>query len=422
MPERNGMLKKRKKLLIITVLLFVLVSTACGRKNGETTDGAKATLVYGTMNLDQEMSTWIAEYNLAHEDCQVEVREYGQDGFEEGLMRLNAEIVQGNGPDLLDLSDIDVAPYISLGALMDLYPLLAADTELQPETFVPGILKLYEENGHLYGIAPGYRLETIMGEKTLLGDPSEWTVEKMNDVIDNLPDDSCFINNLGALGFLRIVLQRGMDEYVNWEAESCSFDSNQFKELLQLAAVMDTFPVFDDDEQAIAEGKLLANRLYVSDVEEYAASSRLFQGEPVVCVGFPSPEGGGALVTPYLPVGICREENLDAAWEFVRSLLGEEFQEEHIRFNFPLRQDSLQRLFEETITRSAKNEPADRAISQEDCDALYEVIYSANNSQVFDANIWDIVSEEAEAYFAGEKALEQVVQIIQNRAETYIQE
>ncbi len=416
------MLKKRKKLLIITVLLFVLVSTACGRKNGETTDGAKATLVYGTMNLDQEMSTWIAEYNLAHEDCQVEVREYGQDGFEEGLMRLNAEIVQGNGPDLLDLSDIDVAPYISLGALMDLYPLLAADTELQPETFVPGILKLYEENGHLYGIAPGYRLETIMGEKTLLGDPSEWTVEKMNDVIDNLPDDSCFINNLGALGFLRIVLQRGMDEYVNWEAESCSFDSNQFKELLQLAAVMDTFPVFDDDEQAIAEGKLLANRLYVSDVEEYAASSRLFQGEPVVCVGFPSPEGGGALVTPYLPVGICREENLDAAWEFVRSLLGEEFQEEHIRFNFPLRQDSLQRLFEETITRSAKNEPADRAISQEDCDALYEVIYSANNSQVFDANIWDIVSEEAEAYFAGEKALEQVVQIIQNRAETYIQE
>lgn len=416
------MLRKRKIFIFMAVLLFTLILTACGRKNGETVNETQMTLVYATMYLDQEMSAWIAEYNLTHENCQIQVREYGRDDFEEGLMRLNAEIVQGNGPDLIDLSDIDVGPYISLGVLADLYPLMDADTELHRETFVPGILKLYEENGHLYGIAPGYRLETIMGEKAMLGDPSEWTVEKMSDVIDNLPEGSCFINNLGSLGLLRIVLQRGMDGYVDWEAADCSFDSNQFKELLQLAAVMDTLPVFDNDEQAIAEGKLLANRLYVSDLGEYVAASRLFQGEPVVCVGYPSSEGGGALVTPYLPIGICCEENQDAAWEFVKSLLGEEFQEKHIRFNFPLRQNSLQKQFEKLMARSAENEPADEAIRQEDCDALYEVIYSANNSSIFDANIWNIVSEEAETYFDGEKTLDQVVQIIQNRAKIYIQE
>lgn len=416
------MLKKSKKFIIMTVLLFALVLTACTRENGETVDRTPVTLVYGTMNLDQEMSTWIAEYNLTHEDCQIEVREYGQDDLEEGMMRLNAEIVRGNGPDLIDLSDIDVGSYISLGVLADLYPLIDADTELQRETFVPGILKLYEENGHLYGIAPGYRLETIMGEKALLGDPSEWTVEKMKDVIDNLPEGSCFINNLGSLGLLRIVLQGEMDEYVDWEAADCSFDSNQFKELLQLAAVMDTLPVFDNDEQAISERKLLANRLYVSDLGEYVASSHLFQGKSVVCVGYPFPEGGSALVTPYLPVGVCCGENQDAAWKFVRSLLGEEFQEKHIRFNFPLRQDSLQKQFEESMTRSAENESADEAIKQEDCDALYEVIYSANNSRVFDTNIWDIVSEEAKAYFDGDKTMDQVVKIIQNRVKTYMSE
>ena len=422
MLENNDMLKKNRKFIIMTVLLSTLILTACTRESGETADGTPVTLVYGTMNLEQEMSTWIAEYNLTHEDYQIAVREYGQDGFEEGLTRLNAEIVRGNGPDLLDLSNIDVGSYISLGVLADLYPLMDADTELQREIFVPGILKLYEENGHLYGIAPGYRLETIMGEKALLGDPSEWTVEKMNDVIESLPEGSCFINNLGSLGLLRIVLQRGMDEYVDWEAADCSFDSDQFKELLQLAAVMDTLPVFDNDEQAIAEGKVLTNRLYVSDLGGYAASSRLFQGESVVCVGYPSPKGGSALVTPYLPVGICCEENQDAAWEFVKSLLGEEFQEKHIRFNFPLRQDSLQKQLEKSMIRSVENEPADEAIRQEDCDALYEAIYSANNSRVFDANIWDIVSEEAEAYFDGDKTLDQVVQIIQNRVKTYIQE
>ena len=422
MLECNDMLKKSKKCIIVTALLSALVLTACTREDGETTDGTPVTLVYGTMNLDQEMSTWIAEYNLTHEDCQIEVREYGQDDLEEGRMRLNAEIVEGNGPDLIDLSDIDVGPYISLGVLADLYPLIDADTELQRETFVPGILKLYEESGHLYGIAPGYRLETIMGEKALLGDPAEWTVEKMKDVIDNLPEGSCFINNLGSLGLLRIVLQGEMDKYVDWETADCSFDSDAFKELLQLAAAMDALPVFDNDEQAIAEGKALANRLYVSDLGEYAASARLFSGKAAVCVGYPFPEGGSALVTPYLPVGICSGENQDAAWEFVKSLLGEEFQEKHIRFNFPLRQDSLQKQFEKSMARSAENEAADEAIGQEDCDALYEVIYSANTSRVFDANIWDIVSEEAEAYFDGDKTLDQVVQIIQKRVEIYVHE
>lgn len=413
---------KGKKRIIPVILVSALVLTACGKNNGGTAEETPVTLVYGTMHLEQEMSTWIAEYNLTHKDCQVEVREYGQDGFEEGLLQLNAEIVKGEEPDLLDLSDIDVGPYISLGILTDIYPLLEADSELERESFMPGGLKLYEAGGHLYGISPGYRLETIMGKKATLGDPSGWTVEKMCEIVDSLPDGSCFINNLGSLGFLRIVLHRGMDEYVDWETGTCTFDSDKFKELLQLASVMDTFPVFDDEEQAIAEGKLLANRLYVSDLEEYAASSRLFQGEPVVCVGFPSSEGGGALVAPYLPIGICRGENQDAAWEFVKSLLGNEFQEKHIRFNFPLRRDSLQKLFEKSIALSAENGSAEETLGQEDCDALYEVIYYANCSQISDANIWKIVEEEAETYFAGDKPIEQAVQIIQSRAEIYIQE
>lgn len=414
--------KRTKKLIAIAILLLMFVLTACEKANRGTQDRKSVILVYGTMHLEHEMSMWITEYNLAHENCQIEVREYGQGGFEEGVIRLNAELVRGNGPDLIDLSDVNVGPYISLGILTDIYPLLDADSELQRELFISGILKLYEEDGHLYGISPGYRLETIMGKQALLGNPSEWTVEKMHDLIDNLPEGSCFINNLGSLGFLRIVMQRGMGEFVDWEGGTCTFNSDKFKELLLLAAAMDTLPVFDDDEKAIAEEKVLANRLYLSDLAEYAAASRMFKGEPVTCVGFPSSKGGGALVTPYLPIGICRGENQDAAWEFVKSLLGKEFQESHIRFNFPLRVDSLQRLFQESVSTSMQIGLTEETLRQEDCDALFEIISSTNSSRVFDASIWNIVEEEATAYFKGEKPLEQVIQVIQNRAQTYIQE
>ncbi|MDE6642337.1 MAG: ABC transporter substrate-binding protein [Acetatifactor sp.] len=411
-----------RKRIVQIILAGVSVLTACGTGQTGTSEGEPVTLIYGTMHLEQEMDTWIAEYNLAHEDCRIEVREYGQEGFEEGLLRLNAELVQGKGPDLLDLSDIDAGPYITLGILTDIYPLLEADSELSQETFMPGGLKLYETAGHLYGISPGYRLETVMGKKTVLGEPAEWTVEKMYEMIENLPDGGCFINNLGSLGLLRIVLHRGMDEYVDWESGTCDFDGDEFRELLRLAAAMDALPLLDDEEQAIAEGKLLANRLYVSCPEEYAESASLFQGEPVVCVGFPSAEGGGALITPYLPVGICRGENRDAAWEFVKSLLGNEFQEKHIRFNFPLRRDSLRKMLEESVARSAENGSGEENLSKDDCDALYEVIFRTDCSQVFDANIWKIVEEEAETFFKGDKSIEDAVRIIQSRAEVYIQE
>ncbi|MCM1191110.1 MAG: ABC transporter substrate-binding protein [Butyrivibrio sp.] len=409
-------------ILISAMLILTVLLTACGAVRDKPGEGEPVTLVYGTLHPEQEMNSWIAEFNLAHQDYRIEVRDYGQDGTEEGLLRLNAELMKGEGPDLLDLSDIDAGPYISLGILTDLYPLLEADPELSQDTFMPGGLKLYEAEGHLYGISPGYRLETVMGRQSVLGEPEEWTVEKMCGLVEELPEGSCFINNLGAIGFLRIVLNRGMDEYVDWEAGACAFDSDAFRELLRLAAVMDTFPFFDDEEQAIAGGKLLANRLYLSGPEEYLASAALFQGEPVSCVGFPSSEGGGALITPYLPVGICRGEKQEAAWEFVRSLLGQEFQEKHIRFNFPLRRDSLRKLLERSLTGAEENVSEEERFTQADCDTLYEILYNTKCSQIYDKNIWEIVEEEAETFFAGDKTMEEAIQLIQNRAAVYMQE
>ncbi len=193
----------------IFAVIFVVICnlTAC-RKGRE--EAGPVTLVYGTLHLEQEMETWISEYNLVQDEVKIEIKEYGQEGLEEGLARLNAELVQGKGPDLIDLSDINAGPYISLGILVDIYPLLEADPELQPDFFMPGGLKLYETGGHLYGIAPGYRLETLMGERAVLGEPEDWTVEKMCGFINELPQGSSFVNYLGSLGFLRIVLDRGM--------------------------------------------------------------------------------------------------------------------------------------------------------------------------------------------------------------------
>ncbi len=51
-----------------------------------------------------------------------------------------------------------------------------------------------------------------------------------------------------------------------------------------------------------------------------------------------------------------------------------------------------------------------------------ELLDGANTSLDDRSTVWSIISEDASAYFAGAKTLDETVKIIQNRVETYIAE
>ncbi len=61
-------------------------------------------------------------------------------------------------------------------------------------------------------------------------------------------------------------------------------------------------------------------------------------------------------------------------------------------------------------------------LTKEQCDALRSMISGATQIIRSDTKLEAIITEEAESYFSGQKSLETVVSIIQNRAETYIAE
>lgn len=376
-------------------------------------------LTYATMKLDDQMRSWIVAYNTEHPECRIEVKEYGGEGTEAGLLRLNTDILAGHAPDIIDLENIDVGPYIAKGILADLYPHMDADAETGREEFVPGILKQYEEDGKLYGVMAGYRMETLMGKESVLGTPSEWTIERMQEALDRVPEDGCFVE-LAPLGLLRVLVTKGMGEYLDWENGTCSFDSKEFIKVLELAGSMKLKSMDGDLEENLASGKVAVNRIYVESISEYLSSVEMFHGEKVSCVGFPSAQGGFAVVSPFRPMGISGlNGHQDMAWAFVRTLLGEEFQTMEVRFNFPIRRSVLQKRFGQEVELAAKK---GRTIAQEDLDALYQMIDVPGGKQTFDKIVWNIISEEAEYYFNGQKSVEDVANTIQNRAKTYVSE
>jgi len=397
---------------------------ASGAPSGEAPDQAEeqVVLTYATMNMDGMLRSWIVDFNKEHPECRIEVKEYGGEGYEAGMLRLNADIVAGNVPDIMDLDDVDVGAYLSKGILADLYPFLDADAEMGREEFIPGILKQYDEDGKLYGIMAGFYMETMMGKESVVGTASDWTIERMQEVLAQVPEGGVFIENLAPIGLLRVLLHKGMGEFLDWENGTCSFDSEEFIQLLELANSMDAKYLDGEREANLASGMITVDRLYLKEVSDYMSSAAMFKGEKASCVGFPSAQGGAGLVYPYLPMGISGlSEHQDLAWEFVRSFLTDDFQSKNVRFNFPIRLSALQKKFDQAVELAAKNEQA-AAITQEDLDAVYEAINVPDGKMTYDRNVWAIITEEAEYYFDGQKSAEDVAETIQNRVGIYVGE
>jgi hypothetical protein len=55
-------------------------------------------------------------------------------------------------------------------------------------------------------------------------------------------------------------------------------------------------------------------------------------------------------------------------------------------------------------------------------ETFYDLISRANHVRVYDGALNEIVLEEAEAFFAGQKSAQEVAEIIQNRVQVYVNE
>ena len=374
----------------------------------ETGQREPTVLIYGTMNLDPSIEAGIGFWNQKQQEYRVEVKTY--ENSDTGRMQLNNDIVSGKGPDIFDLSDINVSNYAAKGVLADLYEYV--DEEWQAE-LVPGVLKTYEIDGKLFGLPMGYRFETLMGKRKLVGNAEDWTPDKVLRLARELERDEFLMDALSPLGFLRAVFSSDTNAYVDWVTGECHFDGGRFRSLLETAASVDVRYLEEDEKaQRLADGSLLLERVYVSDLSEYRQCVELFGGDETSWVGFPSEQGGRTVLYARMPIGIFElSSHKDGAWEFISYLLGEEFQQKYVMFNFPLRRSVLR----ERMKNADGN-------MDETAEKLFDLICGLRCEDVSDENIRKIVFEESQVYFDGKKSVEDVIGVIQNRASVYIDE
>ena len=199
----------------------------------------------------------------------------------------------------------------------------------------------------------------------------------------------------------------------------------------------------DDTASMIRNGEMLFLEGSVNP-EEIQMYNQLFDGD-ISFKGYPNADKQGTFFNFTSMVAISSKcENNDAAWDFIRTVLTEEYQSKHYTdmYNVPIREDVYEAY--QTYAMNTKegfidkygNEinPIDmgyswgdveiqiKPLSQEEMDEFRAMVESASGVWSYDNSLQEIISEEAMAYFKGEKSVDDVAAIIQNRATTYVNE
>lgn len=418
----------------------------------------RATLTLACMSLPDNARSAVIKYNRSSDGARIEIKDYSEfnssDGSESGAQKLLTEMMAGEVADLIAIDGLPYRRIAAKGLLEDLYPYIDADSELKREDFFQNIFGVLEVEDKLCAICPSFYVAAVMGAESVVGDRTSWTYDEFSEALAQMPE-GCepFESGVSRSDILRTCLVLDMPDYVDWSTGRCSFETEQFTELLEFAA---QFPEQHEDDreentqQRISTGQqmLLATSIYSLDDALYDCS--YFGGQKVRYIGFPTYSGSGNVLmldSGFAMSSECADK--EAAWEFLRGFLTEKYQQNNVwsiptnlrAFEYKLAEtmktnymldengqyeldENGERIKEPRYTMSVDDGPVVNiyAMSQEQADEISSVVKAATKFYDYDESIISIVCEEAEAFFAGQKSAADVAKLIQGKVNIYVNE
>lgn len=416
----------------------------------------KTILTLGCIYLDSSIRSHVVNFNKKSDKYRITIKDYSvyetEDDYNAGYNRLNSDIASGQSPDIIIANDSSmITNYASKGLFVDLHKYLDNDSEINKADIWPNLIAACETDGKLYELVPSFNVQTLVGRKALLGDRTGWTMDEMLAFQDTLPEGTTLLESMSREGFLSQILYSQGKDYVDMGKATCTFDSPEFKALLSYCA---TLPKQDDldityDEGYYGEystqwrtGKVAIYNWYCSDASSYQELIKGYFGEDITIVGYPTTDGSnGSLLSFYSSLGISSKcKNQDGAWEFVKSFWSNDYQSSQ-RWGIPASMAQFREKAMETTKRPSWTLPDGTVeyydntfwtgtgeivmdpLTEAEVDEFIAFIASVTKKAGgVDEEIGKIINDETESFFNGQKSVDDVATIIQNRVSTYIKE
>lgn len=432
-----------KKLLLLWGTVLVLCSCSLGEENAS---GEAVSLTLVSFEESRELTEQVNMFNETHEGYWIDLQIYGQDDAGKGgqIERLQREIAAGRGPDLINYGTRYASNYCLGKYTENLLDYLPEDWQ---SIYFSNILESFFLDGGLYAMPVGFSLSTFVGRQDMLGDRERWGIQEMIQIYMEREEGVILYPGETKADVFWRIFSHNMEYFIDWEKGRCSFDSEEFRDIL---AFSNTFPdmlrIAEDysPKTLFAEGKTLLYPVSISGIYDICRAGRILATEEVAYVGFPVGEGYGTVIRPSsLVLAIsAASEYKDISWEFIAQFLDPDYQAEKQNRCLPLRRDTLEDMLERAgsmdyaVDEDGNEAPIVKAeilfdgeelievyhMEEKEKEQLLRLIDTASLNDAIDYTLYYTLQEEAQSYFAGDKTLDEAVDVIQRRASLYVVE
>lgn len=394
----------------------------------------KSVLTLATVNPSGQTIAQVQEFNRSNSDYQVEILDFSalldSGSYMDLFTTWNTAIAAGDTPDMIDFSNLPWHSFADRGLLLDL------NTILPQEDILPWLWKSVSYHGANYTFPGCFTVETLVGKQSKLGDHQHWTVQEFLNLADS--SDISIFSGMSRELFLFYMEQYLLDAFLDEETKTCSFDSEEFRSLLDYAATLDEpeelgFEV-ENSMLLIRRDLALAEPVILSSVGQMHSAESYTVGEPLAWVGWPGPNG--TKVRPDAEIAVFKNtDHTDGAAAFLQFLLSDTSQTVLGRFAFPMTVSAFESKIAAAMETRNTNDPdiateftVDGTVypvvplSEEDA-ARYETFFENISAQIYYP--WqaaNILEAECGALWAGERTAAETAAQIQKRMELYLAE
>lgn len=390
----------------------------------------------------QTLTDKIDKFNKKSDEYFIDVKIYDLDEDDvfgdTSVQRMNMDILSGKVPDIISASPVQLDKFRKNGYLTDLSQLMESGNGMKREDFLESVINSVDIDGEINVIYPAFSINTAVAKTELVGaDLENWSIQQAIDAYASFDGD--FLSMMYTKYDIRHYFFKGMMvSCVDLEHHTCDFGRGLAPVLDFLTGLPPMEKRFDADPSEIgkiADNTALVKELSISGINEYYSGEilRNFQHEPFTFVGYPTDNGSGTYTDINSAFGIMsNSSHKNEAWEVLSQLVfSTSFQTEISDYHYgvPVSKKAVENLLElsEYNGRSINADitlpdGSTMKLTEEQKQQFVDFLDNLVIDPFVNTAMEQIIKQESDYVFEGERSIDECVNNLQNRFELYLSE
>ena len=351
--------------------------------------------------------------------------------------KLAMDIMNGIGPDILIFTD-DMGRLNNSNNLADLSMYLG---ELDQDKYFTNVINAAKTDGKLYQLPVTFGIEGIHTDSGNAGASGLGFTTKEYEEFLYGPLNGYDLDQAGQAYYFANLFNAMSDKFIaNGKVD---FSGPEFAELAEFVKnnVREKAPTMDSDEMSNEkrfQNDSIARLVEYASIVMYLSGVNDMKGSRAI-LGIPSSDGRGPMLTTILSVAVSAQAvNVEACAEFAKLLLSDEIQTKYaVSDHFTVNREVYKKnegLILDYCNGARGNqefgidrrtfEPVKNRMkfTEDDMSYLENIILNCSHFNSSDASVNIILIEEMPPYFLGQKDLNSVIKIAQDRAQKVLDE